>query len=342
MPLITQDLEKYHADLDSELEAILQPREGLLFDMMLYQLGWADRQGEPLPKPRPPRPYALLSLLSSEAAGGSHKPALPAAAAMELVHTFMEVHRDVQEGNPRQESRPSVWWVWGPGQAINVGDGLHALGRSALFRLADADLPLDKVLQALGILDEACIRMCEGQYLDLSHQERLDISRSSYMKMAADLTGSVTSCAMALGALAASGRQDAVAAFQEAGRKLGLAWQVRQDVQAVWSVGNGSGASPQFLNKKKLYPIAALLESADLSTKRALGDIYFKRVLEPDDHKQLLALLETNDVRADAESTIADYFNQAEDALKSRDLGAEALRPLLDFARNLVKPNESD
>ena len=341
MPLITQDLEKYHADLDSELEAVLQPREGLLYDMMLYQLGWADRQGEPLPRPRPPRPYALLSLLSSEAVGGSHRPALPAAAAMELVHTFIEVHKDVQEGNPREETRPSVWWVWGPGQAINVGDGLHALGRSALFRLAEADLPLDRVLQALGILDEACIRMCEGQYLELSHQERLDISRSSYMKMAADLTGSVTSCAMALGALAATDRQNVVSAFQEAGRKLGLACQVRQDIQAVWSTGNGSNASPQFLNKKKLYPIAALLESADLSTKRALGDIYFKRVLEPDDHRQLLALLEANDIRADAESTVADYFAQAEEALQAADLEAEALRPLLDFARNLVKPNES-
>ena len=342
MPIVTQDLEKYHAALDSELEAVLQPREGLLYNMMLYQLGWADKQGEPLPKPRPPRPYALLALLSSEAVGGTHRPALPAAAAMELVHTFIEVHKDVQEGNPREETRPSVWWVWGPGQAINVGDGLHALGRSALFRLADANLPLDRVLQALGILDEACIRMCEGQYVELSHQERLDISRSAYLKMAADLTGSITSCAMTLGALAAGASQETVTAFQEAGRNLGLAWQVRQDIQAIWRTGNGSNASPQLLNKKKLYPIAALLESADLSTKRALGDIYFKRVLEPDDHQQLLALLEANDIRADAESTVADYFTQAQDALQCAGLEGEALRPLLDFARNLVKPNVTD
>lgn len=341
-PSITQDLEKYHADLDSELEAVLQPREGLLYNMMLYQLGWADKQGEPLPKPRPPRPYALLALLSSEAVGGNHRPALPTAAAMELVHTFIEVHKDVQEGNPREETRPSVWWVWGPGQAINVGDGLHALGRSALFRLADAGLPLDRVLQSLGILDEACIRMCEGQYLELSHQERLDISRSAYLEMAADLTGSITSCAMALGALAATGSNDTISAFQEAGRNLGLAYQVRQDIVAIWRTGNGSTASPQLLNKKKLYPIAALLESADLSTKRALGDIYFKRVLEPDDHQQLLALLEANDIRADAESMVADHFTQAENAFQTAGLEAEALRPLLDFARNLVKPNVTD
>ena len=341
IPSITQDLEKYHADLDSELEAILQPREGLLYDMMLYQLGWADRQGEPLPKPRPPRPYAMLSLLSCQSIRGSHRPALPAAAAMELFHTFIEVHKDVQEGNPRQETRPSVWWVWGPGQAINVGDGLHALGRSALFRLADLGLSLDRVLQALGVLDEACIRMCEGQYVELSHQERLDISRSAYLEMAENLTGSVASCAMTLGALSAAADPATADAFKQAGLNIGLAHQVRQDIQAVWHPGNGTNASPQLLNKKKLYPIAALLESADLKTKRALGDIYFKRVLEPDDHSQLLALLDANDVRPEAESTVTRYFNEAAHALQAANLPDEDLAPLITFARQLVQPDES-
>ena len=342
MPIIIDDLERFHADLDSELEEILRPREGLLYDMMLYQLGWADRQGEPLPKPRPPRAYSLLTLLSCQAAGASHRPALPAAAAMELVHTFIEVHKDVQDGNPRQEARPSVWWVWGPGQAINVGDGLHALGRSALFRLADAGLPLDRVLQSLGVLDEACIRMCEGQYLELSHQERLDVSRSSYLKMASDLTGSITSCAMTLGALAANDSNETVEAFRESGLKLGLAYQIRQDIQAVWGKGDGRNASPQLLNKKKLYPVAALLESADLKTKRALGDIYFKRVLEPDDHQRLLDLLEANDVRAEAESTVRQYLQEATDALKGASLEKEGSERLLNFAYHLVQANDTD
>ena len=342
MPLILQDLEQYHADLDTEMEAILRPREGLLYNMMLYQLGWADQQGEPLPKPRPPRPYSLLTLLSCQAAGASHRPALPAAAAMELVYTFIEVHKDVQEGNPRQEERPSVWWVWGPGQAINVGDGLHALGRSALFRLTDAGLPLDRVIQALGILDEACIQMCEGQYVELSHQERLDISRPAYLKMASNLTGSITSCAMTLGALAATSNQDTIEAFRECGLKLGLAYQIRQDIQAVWGTGNGRTASPQLLNKKKLYPVAALLASADLKTKRALGDIYFKRVLEPDDHRRLLDLLETNDVRAEAESTVRRYYAEATDALQNAALEEDGVERLLSFAHHLALAGENE
>ena len=337
MPLVINDLELFHADLDSELADILRPREGLLYEMMLYQLGWADRQGDPLPKPRPPRPFALLSLVSCHTISKGHRPALPAAAAMELIHTFMDVHRDVQEGTPRQDGRPSVWWEWGPGQAINVGDGFHALGRSALFRLADAGLPLPRVLRSLSVLDEACIKMCEGQYLDLSHQERLDISRSSYLKMAEYLTGSITSCAITLGAITATDNDQTIQAFQSAGLKLGLAYQIRQDIRDVWSTENGQPASPQLLNKKKLYPIAILLELADLPTKRALGEIYFKRVLEPEDHQRLLDLLEAHDVRAEAESAVTRYFGEFSDALNDADLNEDNLQQLLQYSRHLVQ-----
>ena len=84
------------------------------------------------------------------------------------------------------------------------------------------------------------------------------------------------------------------------------------------------------------------MESADLKTKRALGDIYFKRVLEPDDHQQLLDILDTNDVRAEAESAVCQYFQEAADALGGADLESEGLEPLLAFARHLVEAGRTD
>ena len=69
--------------------------------------------------------------------------ALPAATAVEFVHHFSLIHDDIQNGNPDRDRRPAVWWHWGPGQAINAGDGLHALARLALFRLSCAAVPDD-------------------------------------------------------------------------------------------------------------------------------------------------------------------------------------------------------
>ena len=334
-------LEQFHNALDAELEEVLNQRQGLLYNMMLYQMGWVDQQGSPLPRPRPSRPYSILCLLSCQAAGGDYKTAMPAAAALELVRTFIEVHKDVQEGNPQQETRPSVWWVWGPGQAINVGDGLHALGRSALFRLADAGLPLKRVLNALGTLDEACIRMCEGQYLDLSYQERLDISVSSYMKMATDLTGSITAGAMALGALVATDDQQTMNAFKLSGLKLGLAYQIRKDIRALWGTGRGLSISPQILNKKKVYPIVLLLEKADLKTKRAIGNIYFKRVLEPSDVEGILSLLDESGTRKLAEDSAQRYYLEAMQILQDLGLPEDGLEELMRMAQCLVGSAEA-
>ncbi len=325
-------LEQRHDALDAELSEILGRREGLLYDMMLYQLGWVDKLGEPLPRSRPLRPYSTLCLLSCEAVGGDYRPALSAAAALELVNAFILVHKDVQDGSPHDDSRPSVWWVWGPGQAINVGDGLHALGRSALFRLSDAGLPPGRVLKALNILDEACLQLCEGQYLDLSYQERLDVPSSAYLRMAEGMTGAITAGAMALGALAATGDREIVDAFHAAGLKLGVAYQIRRDIQALWGAGEGGAPSPQILNKNKTYPVVLLLETADLKTKRRLGGIYFKRVLEPSDAADILALLEEAGARQSAESAVRNYCRQSMEALERLSLPQEGLQGLARMA----------
>ena len=48
---------------------------------------------------------------------------------------FLQIHDDVQSGSPQRAGRDTVWWKWGPAQAINAGDGMYAMARVALFRL---------------------------------------------------------------------------------------------------------------------------------------------------------------------------------------------------------------
>ena len=65
----------------------------------------------------------VLCLLACQAAGGDYRRALPAAAAIEMVHNFSLVHDDIQDQSPKRRHRPTVWWLWGKPQAINTGDG---------------------------------------------------------------------------------------------------------------------------------------------------------------------------------------------------------------------------
>src|SRR5512143_635565 len=85
--------------------------------MLAYHMGWEGEGAGPEARGKRIRP--LLVLLSAAAAGGEWPRALPAAAAVELVHNFSLVHDDIQDQSPLRRGRATVWTKWGAAQAIN-------------------------------------------------------------------------------------------------------------------------------------------------------------------------------------------------------------------------------
>ena len=307
--------ERYQSALEEELREAFARQDGLLYNMLLYQLGWLDDQGAPVSSLPGELLHPYLCMLSCESLLGEYKPALPAAAAVELAHNFSLIHEDVQSGSPNRGLRPTLWWLWGPGQAINAGDGMHALARLTLMRLQDRGLPVTRVLKSMQLFDRSCLIMCEGQHMDLAFQEKLDVGVDSYLKMAATKTGALIACAMGLGALAATEDAGVVNAFKEFGKNLGVAYQIKDDIRDIWGTSEGEISSGSVLIKKKLFPIVHTLENANPSTKRELGTIYFKRVLEPHDVKQVTEILNAQSALAHAEKSVGDHCRKALDCL---------------------------
>ena len=194
-------------------------------------------------------------LTNCQALSGDFRAALPAAAGVDLVHNFTLVHGDVQSARPDAQDRPSIWWVWGPAQAINAGDGLHALGRTTIMRLAQRGIPAERVLHAVESLDRACLALCEGQYMDLEFQERMVVTSAAYFDMISRKTGALIGSSAEAGALAAGADEPVWLKFREMGIKMGMAWQVSQDIVDLWGrTGDGMTAS-NVLNKKKSLPL---------------------------------------------------------------------------------------
>ncbi len=299
---ISRYIDELTEQVDAELKAIVNERGFPLYDMMGYHLGWrgAHALDEDLPR-RQERMHGAMTLLACAAVGGDVEACLPAAAAMELVDKFAEIHDDVQEGNPQRNERDAVWWVWGPAQAINAGDGMHALGRLALLRLADRGVPDERVFDVVRLADKASLRACEGRFRDLEAQERIDLSVEAYMSMAADKAGALLGCAMQIGALVGGADAATGNALAACGEKLGIARQVRSDLVALWGEDGDSQPNVEVLNKKKLIPAVYALENATISEKRAMGEIYFKRVLEPDDAIRLREVIDGLGARAACE-----------------------------------------
>ncbi|MBE0695408.1 MAG: polyprenyl synthetase family protein, partial [Anaerolineaceae bacterium] len=145
--------------------------------MLDYHMGWEGEGAGPEAQGKRIRP--LLVLLSAEAAGGNWQDALPAAVAVELLHNFSLVHDDIQDNSSLRRSRPTVWVNWGIAQAINAGDVLFTLAFLSLQDLART-LPAQQVLLASRILQQTCLRLTEGQYLDMSYESKTGLPMDAY------------------------------------------------------------------------------------------------------------------------------------------------------------------
>ena len=319
--------------VEAELKDILGAHQMDLYRMMSYHLGWEDATGNIQRTATRERNHGVACLAACIAGGGDAEAALPAAASVELLDGFCQIHDDVQGGRPQRQDRDAVWWVWGPAQAINAGDGMHALARVAMLRLGERGVSPETMFRAVQLIDQASLELCEGRFRELEAQERIDLSVDAYLDMAAGKTGALYSCAMKLGALVATADEVVVDALGICGGKLGVAAQIHGDVLELWPNGQGNERpSTEVLNKKKLLPVAYALEKADLSVKRRLGDIYFKRVLDPDDVASVREVLEELEAREYCEELVARYRAQAESALAIPQIspdGAAAVKALL-------------
>ncbi len=101
--------------------------------MAAYHLGWRDADGRETLADGGKAVRPSLTLLSAEAVGGQAEAAVPGAVALELVHNFSLIHDDVMDGDTERRHRPTVWALFGVGEAIVSGDALAALAYAVLL-----------------------------------------------------------------------------------------------------------------------------------------------------------------------------------------------------------------
>lgn len=94
-----------------------------------------------------------------------------------------------------------MWKVWGLAQGINTGDGMYTIAHLALHQLRDAGVPAERTLEIIRRFDQTILRICEGQFLDLSFEGDLTIAAADYLAMISRKTAALIAAAAGLGAL---------------------------------------------------------------------------------------------------------------------------------------------
>ncbi len=284
----------------------------LLNRMIRYHLGWEDAEGRPHDAGgKGLRP--TLCLLVCEAAGGDWRRALPAAAAVELVHNFSLVHDDIQDRDTERHHRLTVWSIWGEAQAINAGDALLVLARPILLRLADEGVPAATVIEAARVLDEATLEMVAGQTLDIAFEEKSDVGVPAYIQMVRQKSGALFDCALRLGVLAAHGDWELAERLGRVGRTLGTAFQIRDDMLGVWGdesrTGKATGADIH--RRKKSLPVVYALSEAEAGTREGMRAIYEKPVLDAEDVSMVRRYVDADGARGYCQRQAAELKESA-------------------------------
>ncbi len=247
-------------ELDSCIDKYTEKTIKSYGEMIRYQLGWNGFEFEKSLSGKRLRPIILL--LTTHASGGNWQEALPAAAAVELVHNFSLVHDDIQDKSDKRRGRDTVWVKWGEAQAINTGDALLALAILELLSM-QAQQESRHVLGAVHILNQATFDLTKGQFLDLTHEKVEDVSLQYYFEMVEGKTGALFSACFAIGALL-SGKEDSeIQKYLALGRKLGIAFQIQDDHLGIWGHDEATGKSSEgdLVSRKKTFPVHYALEN---------------------------------------------------------------------------------
>ncbi len=242
------------AELQRQVRRIDQDRVGAFHEMLKYHMGWTGQETHATATGKRVRP--LLLLLVASALGKEWVSCLPGAAAVEIVHNFSLVHDDIQDNSPTRRGRPALWAKYGMPMAINAGDALLTIAHLAMLDLKAA-FRSDIVLRCAAILQQACLDLTLGQFMDLASQRQSGLTLEDYWAMVGGKTAALLSASAQIGALLVSEDEATAQRFGDFGRALGLAFQVQDDILGIWGdeALTGKSTASDLVEGKSSLPI---------------------------------------------------------------------------------------
>jgi len=204
----------------------------------------------------------MFVFLSAKIAGEIKEETYRAASLIELLHTATLVHDDVVDNSMKRRDFFSINALWKNKIAVLVGD--YLLSRGLLLSIDNGDY---KILQ---ITSRAVKEMSEGELLQMEKARKLDIDESVYYEIIRAKTASLLSSACAAGAYSATGDEQVTEQFRLFGEKIGIAFQIKDDLFDYGADNIGKPTGIDIKEKKMTLPLIYTLNNADAATRRKI------------------------------------------------------------------------
>ncbi|MBN9484893.1 MAG: polyprenyl synthetase family protein [Bacteroidetes bacterium] len=268
----------------------------------------------------------MFVFLSAKIVGDIKEETYRAASLIELLHTATLVHDDVVDDAMLRRNFFSVNALWKNKIAVLVGD--YLLAKGLLLSLEHDDY------QILKITSRAVKEMSEGELLQMEKARKLDITEDIYFEIIRSKTASLLSSACSAGAFSSSGDINISEQFRLFGEKVGIAFQIKDDLFDYGEDNVGKPTGIDIKEKKMTLPLIYTLQNVDNATKRQIIYIVKNQNTNRKKVQEVIDIVRKSGGIEYAAKKMADYKNEALAMLDNYapSPAKEAMISLVDYA----------
>ncbi len=313
-----------HSLIEQALEKLDLPQSpAALYEPMRYFLTLGGKRTRP-----------ILLIRGHQLFGGQAENVLPQAVAIELFHNFTLIHDDIMDKAPLRRGKATVHTRWDLNSAMLAGDGMLVKAYGLLAQCDSQKLPT-----VLDVFTRTALEVCEGQQLDMDFEARHDVTIAEYLQMINLKTAVLLGGALQIGAILANADEQDAGHLYEFGRKLGIAFQLQDDLlDAFGDTGKfGKKTGGDIAANKKTYLTLLAFERSNSSQRKALETLFYQpQSNEEEKINQVLSLYAALDIRTQTREEMIRFHREALDHLSAISVPDSQKQALLELAESLL------
>ncbi|ATL47269.1 polyprenyl synthetase [Chitinophaga caeni] len=293
MDEIKQLISKELRDFEVKFADAVKSHVPLLDRIMHYIVKRKGKQIRPM--------FVMLSakLFNPQLEEGTYR----AAALVELLHTATLVHDDVVDDAYERRGFFSINALWKNKIAVLVGD--YLLSKGLLLSLNNKDF------RTLQILSEAVKEMSEGELLQIEKTRKLDIQEDIYFEIIRRKTASLLASACAAGSWSATENEDTTRQMHLFGEKVGVAFQIKDDLFDYGSANVGKPTGIDIREKKMTLPLIYTLQHVNKDIRRQIINIVKNHNTDKDKVAEVIRIVQENGGIQYAQEKMLQYRDDA-------------------------------
>ncbi len=250
------------ARIDKEIGAVF-PKSGTpnLEEAVWYHLATGGKRVRP-----------ALAIATYEALGGKGDIILPFAAACEILHAWLLVHDDIEDGDEVRRDKPALWKKYGMAHGINDGDYMAQKVYELILRSKRYGMDNETIFRLVEAMVTTSVKTAEGQAKDINLRDVDAPTEKQYMEMIRGKTGYYLTVPIVGGAIAAGADDDTVKKIIKYGSFVGPLFQITDDVIDVTD-GKGRGETGRDIKegKKSILVVHCLTKASNEEKKKLLA-----------------------------------------------------------------------